>query len=197
MTEHLRMTNFEQELLSTLGDIRDVFNHIRDDDAERWKLTDEDVEHRAADLFYVASVDHCGDWEQLDAERREQYRRMARASYGLPVDVRIAPSVIDAAHIERQRDFSTRTFGPGTRTAGVLDHIAKELDEIRKAPTDLSEWADVIILALDGAQRTGAAPQDIIDAIVAKQDKNESRDWPDWRDQDPDKAIEHHRGGAA
>lgn len=197
MTEHLRMTNFEQELLSTLGDIRDVFNHIRDDDAERWKLTDEDVEHRAADLFYVASVDHCGDWEQLDAERREQYRRMARASYGLPVDVRIAPSVIDAAHIERQREFSARTFGPGTRTAGVLDHIAKELDEIRKAPTDLSEWADVIILALDGAQRTGAAPQDIIDAIVAKQDKNESRDWPDWRDQDPDKAIEHHRGGAA
>lgn len=197
MTEHLRMTNFEQELVSVLSDIRDVFNHIRDDDEQRWKLTDEDVEHRAAELFYVASVDHCGDWEQLDADRREQYRRMARASYGLPVDVRIAPNVIDAKHIERQREFSIRTFGPGTRTEGVLDHISKELDEIRKAPTDLSEWADVIILALDGAWRTGAAPQDIIDAIVAKQEKNEARDWPDWRGQDPDKAIEHNRGGAA
>ncbi|MGV0595661.1 dATP/dGTP pyrophosphohydrolase domain-containing protein [Mycolicibacterium porcinum] len=197
MTEHLRMTNFEQELVSVLSDIRDVFNHIRDDDAERWKLTDEDVEHRAADLFYVASVDHCGDWEQLDPERREQYRRMARASYGLKADVRIAPNVIDAAHIARQAAFSARTFGPGTRTAGVLDHITKELDEIRKAPTDLSEWADVIILAFDGAWRTGAADQDIIDAIIAKQEKNESRDWPDWRGQDPDKAIEHNRGGDA
>lgn len=103
-------------------------------------------------------------------------------------------NIIDAAHIERQREFSLRTFGPGPRTAGVLDHIAKELDEIRKAPTDLSEWADIIILALDGAHRTGAEPQDIIDAIVAKQTKNEARDWPDWRTQDPDKAIEHHRG---
>lgn len=102
-------------------------------------------------------------------------------------------NVIDAAHIERQREFSLRTFGPGPRTAGVLDHITKELDEIRKAPTDLSEWADVIILALDGAQRTGADPQAIIDAIVAKQAKNEAREWPDWRDQDPDKAIEHRR----
>lgn len=193
----MTITDFEQNLLSVLGDIRDVFNHIRDDDAERWKLTDADVEHRAADLFYVASVDHCGDWEQLDSERREQYRRMARASYGLPVDKRITPSVIDAKHIERQAAFSDRTFGPGTRTAGVLDHIAKELDEIRKAPTDLSEWADVIILAFDGAWRTGAAPQDIIDAIVAKQEKNESRDWPDWRRQDPKKAIEHNRGGNA
>lgn len=196
MTEHLRMTNFEQELVSVLSDIRDVFNHIRDDDAERWKLTDDDVEHRAADLFYVASGDH-QSWEQLDAERREQYRRMARASYGLPVDKRIAPNVIDAKHIERQAEFSDRTFGPGTRTAGVLDHITKELDEIRKAPTDLSEWADVIILAFDGAWRTGAAPQAIIDAIVAKQEKNESRDWPDWRGQDPNKAIEHNRGGDA
>lgn len=184
--------HFEHQLVSVLGDIRDVFNHIRDDDEQRWKLTDEDVEHRAADLFYVASGDH-QSWEQLDPERREQYRRMARASYGLPVDVRIAPNVIDAAHIARQSEFSARTFGPGTRTAGVLDHIAKELDEIRNAPTDLSEWADVIILAFDGAWRTGAAPQDIIDAIVAKQEKNESRDWPDWRGQDPDKAIEHRR----
>lgn len=31
----------------------------------------------------------------------------------------------------------------------------------------------------------------IIDAIKAKQAKNEARDWPDWRTRDPDKAIEH------
>lgn len=110
---------------------------------------------------------------------------------------RPAPACIDAHHIARQREFSLRTFGPGPRTEGCLDHIAKELDEIRKAPTDLSEWADVIILALDGAQRTGADPQAIIDAVIAKQKRNEQRDWPDWRTQDPDRAIEHTKSAAA
>lgn len=105
-------------------------------------------------------------------------------------------AVIDAEHIAHQREWSLRTFGPGARTAGVLDHITRELDEIRDAPMDLSEWADVIILALDGAQRTGADPQAIIDAIKAKQAKNEARDWPDWRTADPDKAIEHARSTA-
>ncbi|MCG7596309.1 dATP/dGTP pyrophosphohydrolase domain-containing protein [Mycobacterium sp. PSTR-4-N] len=109
----------------------------------------------------------------------------------------IGKPAIDAAHIAHQREWSLATFGPGARTNGVLDHIAKELDEIRSAPDDLSEWADVIILALDGAQRTGADPQEIIAAVKAKQAKNEARVWPDWRDQDPDKAIEHDRGVTA
>lgn len=101
---------------------------------------------------------------------------------------------IDASHLERQREFSLKTFGPGARTNGVLDHIAKELNEIREAPEDISEWVDVIILAFDGAWRAGWEPQQIIDAIVAKQSKNELREWPDWRTADPDKAIEHVRG---
>jgi hypothetical protein len=100
---------------------------------------------------------------------------------------------ITAAHIERQREFSIRTYGPGLRTEGVLDHIAKELDEIRQDPTDIGEWVDVIILALDGAQRTGAAPQAILDAVQAKQVRNEGRTWPDWRTAAPGKAIEHDR----
>ena len=100
---------------------------------------------------------------------------------------------IDAAHIERQRAWSLATFGPGPRTAGVLDHIRKELAEIAAAPDDLSEWVDVIILALDGAWRAGHEPQQIIDAVVAKQTKNEAREWPDWRTAAPDKAIEHVR----
>ncbi|HHJ1578118.1 dATP/dGTP pyrophosphohydrolase domain-containing protein [Pseudomonas aeruginosa] len=61
-------------------------------------------------------------------------------------------------HLERQRRFSERTFGPGSRAAGVVDHIRKELREIEEAPGDLAEWIDVVILALDGAWRTGATP---------------------------------------
>jgi hypothetical protein len=96
-------------------------------------------------------------------------------------------------HLERQRLFSRYTFGPGARTAGVIDHIRKELEEIEADPSDIAEWVDVIILAFDGAWRAGWEPADIVAAIVAKQAKNESRVWPDWRTADPDKAIEHDR----
>jgi hypothetical protein len=94
-------------------------------------------------------------------------------------------------HLQRQRRFSERTFGPGQRTAGVLDHIRKELNEIEREPTDLTEWIDVVLLALDGAWRHGHEPQAIAAALVAKQAKNEARVWPDWRTAPAGKAIEH------
>lgn len=97
------------------------------------------------------------------------------------------------AHLERQRSFSRDTFGPGARTKGVLDHIRKELAEIEADPQDISEWVDVIILAFDGAWRSGWEPEDIVSALVAKQSKNEGRKWPDWRTAAPDRAIEHDR----
>jgi hypothetical protein len=104
-----------------------------------------------------------------------------------------SPAVIDAAHLTRQREWSEITFGPGARTLGVLNHIRSELDEIEADPTDLEEWVDVVILAFDGAWRAGWEPQEIIDAIVAKQSKNEARTWPDWRTMSQDQAIEHDR----
>lgn len=104
-----------------------------------------------------------------------------------------APAFDMLAHLQRQREWSGRTFGPGPRTAGVIDHIRKELREIEADPTDLSEWIDVVILALDGAWRAGGTPEQIIAALVAKQTKNEGRTWPDWRTVSPDKAIEHDR----
>ncbi len=97
------------------------------------------------------------------------------------------------AHLYRQRDFSLRTFGPGERTAGVLDHIRKELVEIEADPADITEWVDVILLALDGAWRAGHAPEAIASAITDKQTRNEARQWPDWRTAEPGKAIEHVR----
>lgn len=101
------------------------------------------------------------------------------------------------AHLERQREWSARTFGPGARTAGVLDHIRKELLEVEADPGDVKEWVDLVILALDGAWRAGHEPATIVQALVAKQTKNEGRTWPDWRTADPAKAIEHDRTGEA
>ena len=102
-------------------------------------------------------------------------------------------------HLHRQIEFSGHTFGPGDRTAGVCDHIRKELVEVQAdaaaGVATLPEWVDVIILALDGAWRSGATPQQIVDAIEAKQTRNEGRRWPDWHTADPNKAIEHDRSG--
>ena len=114
-----------------------------------------------------------------------------RAALAPPADVAGAFNM--EAHLERQRAWSRETFGMLQRPAGVIDHIRKELLEIEADPTDLEEWVDVIILAFDGAWRAGWEPPDILKAIVAKQTKNESRVWPDWRTADPDKAVEHIR----
>lgn len=100
---------------------------------------------------------------------------------------------IDAAHIERQRTWSRKNFGPGPRTEGIVDHIRKELGEVLDDPHDLGEWVDLIILAVDGAWRAGHEPQAIIRAVKAKQARNEVRVWPDWRTAPEGQAIEHDR----
>jgi len=107
-------------------------------------------------------------------------------------------------HLLRQMAFSHATFGPGTRTQGVVDHIRKELVEVLEGGGDSAEWVDVVILALDGLTRQLAYcngerhdPRQVatvaVQMILGKQGRNEARNWPDWRTADRDKAIEHVR----
>ena len=100
-------------------------------------------------------------------------------------------NVIDAAQLEYQRQWSQETFGPHIREEAIVAHIREELEEVLEDPEDLTEWVDVILLAFDGAMRTGWEPQEVIDGIFAKQAVNETRVWPDWRDFDPSEAIGH------
>jgi hypothetical protein len=108
-------------------------------------------------------------------------------------------------HLTRQIVFSKTTFGPGARTKGVIDHIRKELIEVEESGGSANEWVDVVILALDGLTRQiwHGTPMPIsaekaasiaVDMILFKQHKNERRDWPDWRTQSQDAAIEHVQG---
>ncbi len=95
--------------------------------------------------------------------------------------------------IERQKEWSEKTFGPGNRAEEIIDHIGKELKEIQESPNDLEEWIDVVALALDGAWRAGFTPKQIAAKLEEKQGVNAQRDWPDWRKAEPGKAIEHIR----
>lgn len=96
-------------------------------------------------------------------------------------------------HVRRQAAWSLETFGPGSRTPGVLKHIRKELDEIALAPGDIEEWIDVIVLAIDGATREGATPEQVAATLAYKLEKNTRRQWPDWRTVPADQPIEHVR----
>lgn len=91
--------------------------------------------------------------------------------------------------INTQREWSERTFGPNPRTEGILKHIEKEIQEVRANPTDLSEWADIIILALDGAWRSGATAEDICFALQDKQAINFARTYPRTDDDVPSEHV--------
>lgn len=153
---------------------------------------------------------YCASWGEGDAEQFKTLEQ-AMAWCQRELDAWVRRYVVAAppapaqgegafdlvAHLRRQMEFSARTFGPGDRVTGVCDHIRKELREVQDdavagVPT-LPEWVDVILLALDGAWRSGASPEQIAEAITAKQARNEGRAWPDWRTADPSKAIEHDR----
>jgi hypothetical protein len=82
-------------------------------------------------------------------------------------------------YIEAHRRWSHATFGKGERTAGIIKHIAEELSEILDAPRDPYEWADIIILAIDGAISNGIDADVLTGALLAKQAINLRRNWPD------------------
>jgi hypothetical protein len=94
-------------------------------------------------------------------------------------------------YVERQAEWSNRTFGAGWRTKGIVEHIRKELLEILADPGDLEEWIDVMILAMDGYWRAGGNPLDLMRRLQEKQNKNFARQWPTQMPED--KAVEHIR----
>lgn len=87
--------------------------------------------------------------------------------------------------------WSFKTFGPGARAEGICKHIEKELIEVRAKPRDLSEWADIIILASDGAARAGFTGAEIWAEMQRKLNVNMCRTWPAPGPED--QAIEHVR----
>jgi hypothetical protein len=74
---------------------------------------------------------------------------------------------------------------------GILDHIRKELGEILDDPSDLDEWIDVLILAMDGYWRAGGTPSGLMQRLRNKQQVNFTRQWPEPVSEDI--PVEHVR----
>lgn len=142
-----------------------------------------DIEHSCKSPLAGLDPEH---WPVMQGADPDPWAPRANADDPMPDD-----SLTDILH--RARAWSLETFGPGFRTEGVVKHIEKELDEIRANPMDAVEWIDVAILALDGAWRTGTAPEDIVQAMLDKYAENARRTWPDWRTLSQDEPSEHIR----
>lgn len=82
-------------------------------------------------------------------------------------------------YIDAHKRWSHATFGKEDRTAGLVKHIAEELGEILDNPKDPYEWADIIILAIDGAVSNGIDADVLTGALLAKQAINLRRKWPE------------------
>lgn len=82
------------------------------------------------------------------------------------------------SYLNRQREWSKKTFGAGPRVLGIIKHIELELEEIRAEPTDLTEWIDVMILAMDGYWRNGGDPKLLFGLLLEKQGVNFQRKYP-------------------
>jgi len=111
-------------------------------------------------------------------------------------------------YLTRQMVFSKATFGPGFRTAAILNHISEEIDRIQGAQGTsdyVDECADLVILSLDLLTRAiwtnsnyrrpaDVAARAACDTLFVKQQRNELRDWPDWRGAFADTSDEPVRG---
>lgn len=113
-------------------------------------------------------------------------------TFGILDHIRRELAEVAAAHQEFERERAIFRVQWDSRARPDLLH--KIMGRVVTAhAAELGEWVDVIILALDGALRSGADPQEILDAVLAKQAANEARPWPDWRTMSEEEAIEHVR----
>jgi hypothetical protein len=88
--------------------------------------------------------------------------------------------------------WSIKVF-PEYHTMGIIGHNHLELIEIGQAPSDLSEWIDVIILAVDGAWRRGHEPLGDHRRGLCQAGSLQSQDMADWCTAAKDVAFEHDR----
>jgi len=87
--------------------------------------------------------------------------------------------------------WSDETFGDGSRLKPCLAHFKKEVYELYNDPST-EEFADCLMLLLDGARMYGLSTEELLEYTELKLERNRKREWGS-----PDRngAIEHVRDG--
>lgn len=75
--------------------------------------------------------------------------------------------------------WSSETFGSDIVCGpeAPLAHLRKEIDEVLEDPKAIEEWADVLLLVLDGISRAGYSVDAVEHAAWTKLDINRKRKW--------------------
>ncbi len=73
--------------------------------------------------------------------------------------------------------WSDRTFGAGRDGVGAAKHLIEEAGEAAENPDDILEWADCLMLVLDGARRQGFTVNELLAATRTKLAINKKRKW--------------------
>lgn len=83
--------------------------------------------------------------------------------------------------------WSTRTFGPDDEIGpvGPMKHLMKEAQEAVDAVNDPVEYADCLLLLLDGIRRAGLTLEQVVASAHEKMKINELRTWPAPEDGEP------------
>ena len=73
-------------------------------------------------------------------------------------------------------EFTTKTFKNASARSKAL-HLSEEAIEAADDPADIIEWADCMILLLDGARHAGFSTEDLYHAVLQKMEINKKRKW--------------------
>ena len=150
------------------------------------------IAQRRDDIDEAVALKASLDAEILaDEEYLDRVAAILREAFPQLAESAQAPEAL-AVFLARQIEWSTQTFGTARRTLGITKHIEKEIVEVRAKPDDLTEWIDIIILALDGYWRHGGKPETILCDLNAKAEINYGRVYP--MPTSEDEPSEHIRG---
>jgi hypothetical protein len=121
-------------------------------------------------------------------------RAFSRATFG-PGDRTLGVTDHILKEVEEVRKAKAKTDAANEVLSGSFQMHSQYVNAsnlANKARQELIfEWVDLVLLSLDGLWRTGASIEEAVEMIRAKQEKNENRNWPDWRTAAPDQAIQH------
>lgn len=72
--------------------------------------------------------------------------------------------------------WAAKTF-PSATTQSALHHLKEEIKEVEADPTDVMEYADMLMLVMEAARLSGFSADDILKAFAQKHEINKSRIW--------------------
>lgn len=78
---------------------------------------------------------------------------------------------------EQIHSWSLKTFGSKGGVESTFNHMVEEMREVLDDPTDIMEWADVLILYMDAAAHCGHTMETIREAVLEKHCINVNREW--------------------